>query len=114
MLNPTDWVIAFLVTYYITTAIVDSTGPLWIFDIVREGFEDMHFALSERGYSRLSKVPLSLKDLLECFICASLWVALLVVFLISGQWLVIESLAVAGLYVMVRQMIYAVSTGEDR
>lgn len=108
-LTLTNWLILFLVVSYLTTALVDSTGPLWIFATLREWLEDAHLALQARGRDRLSQLPLSLKHLTECYICASIWVSLVVVWLIVGQLLVVHSLAIAGAYVIYRQSLDAFS-----
>jgi len=109
------FVLIFFIIFYITTVIVDSSGPLWTFDYLRSGLQGLGERMMEKQRYGLSSFFESLKELFECYKCLSLWVSIVVVFVITGGFDLPLAFAMAGIYVLVRMGLQAVtiSTGAE-
>lgn len=79
-----DVVILIAAVGYLVYAVVETDGPLNIFDLLR-------------------KAPLTIGKLASCPICASFWVALLVVYLYGVLPIVVYALALAGVLLILRE-----------
>lgn len=107
-----DWVILTLAVGYATYAVTDNDGPLHLFLHVRNGLSRMVDALVARQWIRLASLVASVDDLLSCYVCLSVWIALLILGLHVGQVpFVIEAMAIAGVVVICRTLY---STGVER
>ena len=112
-LTLTNWLIILLATGYLTYAITENDGPLHLFLYIRNGIEWLVDRLLDKNWLKLADFVESFKDLMECYVCLSFWVALGILYLVTGQWLVVHALAVAGVYVSIRKL-YESSTGVEK
>ena len=100
----TDWLIIILATGYATYAVTDNEGPLHIFRHIRNRIEGGVDALLDKGWHRLAGFVESFQDLMDCYVCLSFWMALGVLYVATQEWLLINALAVAGVYVGIRKL----------
>lgn len=94
-----QWAAVFVATAYLTYVIINEDGPLYIFHHLREGTSRLSDWFLERHWTLPGDIFGSLHDVLTCKICLPLWVALGLIRILTGQWLFVEALAVAGLCV---------------
>jgi hypothetical protein len=102
-LTLTNWILVFFATAYATYAITDNDGPLHIFRHVRAGIDGLVDKLLDRNWQAMAGFVESFKDLMDCYVCLSFWIALGILNLVTQDWLFIHALAVAGVYVGVRK-----------
>lgn len=76
MISLDQWLIATAASWYLAYSITQTHGPFGVFDAIR--------------------LYLPLGGLTACIICLIFWIALIIVWLLTGRLLPLEALAVAG------------------
>jgi len=105
LLTLTDWILIFLATAYATYIISDGfDGPLHVFKYLRAILETLVDWLVHLEWLLLADLIESFKDLMDCYVCLSFWVALGILYLVTQDWLFVHALAVAGMYVGMRKL----------
>lgn len=101
-----QWLITTGVTWYVSYAVTNTHGPMGIFERLREwrggrwhGRSKVPKQVTISGTSDDTQVNFGWEykhdGLLDCIICLSFWVALVVTWLLAGRLMPLESVAVA-------------------